>query len=112
MFGVSGWDLIVLGVVAMVLVGPERLPKVAADAANWLRRLRDLADRARADLSETVGPEAATFVDDLRGLADLHPRNIIAKALADPLVKPMAAPATSLPKPTEPGPAVFDPDAT
>lgn len=125
MFGVGGWDLIVLGVVAMVLIGPERLPKLAADAAQWVRRLRDLADRARADLSETVGPEAAGFVDDLRGLADLHPRNIIANALAEPRPTSAGGPAESArsaseggPKssgdadPTASRPAAFDPDAT
>ncbi|MEI7778272.1 MAG: twin-arginine translocase TatA/TatE family subunit [Actinomycetes bacterium] len=111
MFGVSGWDLIVLGIVAMVLVGPERLPKVAAEAANWVRRLRDLADKAKSDLAATVGPEAATFVEDLRGLADLHPRNIIANALAEPTVKPVS-PAAGPTSVVEPGPVGFDPDAT
>ena len=111
MFGVSGWDLIVLGVVAMVLVGPERLPKLAADAASWVRRLRDLAERARNDLNDTIGPEAAGFVDDLRGLADLHPKNIIANALAEP--KPVSSPAPTQQRPIAPGQAPeFDPDAT
>jgi len=62
----------------VVIFGPDQLPKVAAQAGRALRQLRRLADGARDDLRDGLGPDFADF-----DLADLHPRNLVRKHLLD-----------------------------
>jgi sec-independent protein translocase protein TatB len=79
MFDHVGWsELIVLAIVGLVVLGPDRLPKAAADAAKWLRELRKMARNATQDIKAELGPEMADL-----DLASLHPRRIVSSALWD-----------------------------
>jgi len=79
MFNQIGWsELIVLAIVGLVVLGPERLPKAAADAARMLRQLRTMARNATADLKAELGPEMADL-----DLASLHPRRMMQSMLLD-----------------------------
>lgn len=107
--------LLVLAVIAVVIFGPDQLPKMAAQAGRALREVRRLADGAREDLRDGLGPEFADF-----DLADLHPRTFVRKhllegmedeppaALAEPALAEEPAMATLPPGETPP----FDPEAT
>lgn len=76
-FNSLGWpEIAVLLVVALVVFGPERLPKAAAEAGRMLRTLRQLANTAREDLKSELGPE----LGDL-DLASLNPRTFVRKNL-------------------------------
>jgi sec-independent protein translocase protein TatB len=70
--------ILVLAVLALVLFGPDRLPKMAAQAGRFLRDLRQLAEGAKADLREGLGPEFSEF-----DVADLNPKNFVRKHLFD-----------------------------
>ena len=78
MFDLSLTKLIVLAIIAIVIFGPDQLPKVAAQAGRALRELRRMAEGARQDLAEGLGPEFQDF-----DIADLHPRNFVRKHLLD-----------------------------
>jgi len=77
-FDLSLTKLMVLAVIAIVIFGPDQLPKVAVQAGRALRELRRIADGARRDLSEGLGPEFSDF-----DIADLHPRTFVRKHLLD-----------------------------
>ena len=88
MFDLSLTKLMVLAIIAVVIFGPDQLPKGAAQAGRALRELRRIAEGARRDLTEGLGPEFQDF-----DLADLHPRTFVRKHLldefeADPVVSP------------------------
>ena len=68
--------LLVLAVIALVVFGPKDLPKIAAQAGRALRELRRIADGAKADLREGLGPEFSDFDVD-----DLNPRRFLQKHL-------------------------------
>jgi sec-independent protein translocase protein TatB len=70
--------LLVLGVVALVVFGPERLPGLAAQAGRMLRELRRMADGARTELQDSLGPEFSQF-----DIADLNPKHFVRKHLMD-----------------------------
>ena len=78
MFDLSLTKLLVLGVIAIVIFGPEQLPRIAAQAGRALRDLRRLAEGATRDLREGLGPEFAEF-----DVTDLHPKNFVRKHLLD-----------------------------
>lgn len=80
MFDLSITKILVLALIGLVVFGPEQLPKMAAQAGRALRDLRRLADNARADLSESLGPEFRDF-----DFNDLNPRAFVRKHLLDPV---------------------------
>jgi sec-independent protein translocase protein TatB len=90
LFDLSIGKLLVLAVIAVVIFGPDQLPKVASQAGRALRELRRLADGARDDLRDGLGPEFAHF-----DLADLHPRNFVRKHLLDGVGDSTAEPESS-----------------
>jgi sec-independent protein translocase protein TatB len=77
-FDLSIEKIAVLLVLAVVIFGPEQLPKLAQQAGRTLRDLRRLADSATRDLKEGLGPEFADL-----DVTDLHPKNFVRKHLLD-----------------------------
>lgn len=80
MFDVGFGEAAVLVILALVIFGPDQLPRVASQAGRALRQLRAMANNARADLREGLGPEFADF-----DVADLSPRRFVQKHLLDDL---------------------------
>lgn len=78
MFDLSIEKLLVLAVIALVVFGPYELPKIAQQAGRALRDLRRIAEGAKADLREGLGPEYQDFDFD-----DLNPRRFVQKHLLD-----------------------------
>jgi sec-independent protein translocase protein TatB len=68
--------LVVLGIAALIIFGPDRLPSMAAQAGRVLRELRRMADGARAELQDSLGPEFSQF-----DIADLNPKHFVRKHL-------------------------------
>lgn len=80
MFDLSIEKLLILAILAVVIFGPDQLPKVAAQAGRTLRELRRIADGARNDLRDGLGPEFSEF-----DFNDLNPRSFVRKHLIDGL---------------------------
>jgi sec-independent protein translocase protein TatB len=77
-FDLSLTKLLVLAVIALVVFGPNELPKIAAQAGRALRDLRRIAEGAKSDLREGLGPEFQDFDFD-----DLNPRRFVQKHLLE-----------------------------
>lgn len=80
MFGIGFGELTVIAFVAVLVFGPEKLPDLAKQAAQLVRQLRRMANTARDELREELGPEYATLE-----LRDLDPRVIVRKHIAEAL---------------------------
>lgn len=74
MMGIGFAEFLVIGVVAMLVFGPDRLPDFARQAGRMIRQVRGLARQARDDIRNELGPEYADFE-----LTDLDPRRAIRK---------------------------------
>jgi sec-independent protein translocase protein TatB len=68
MFGIGLGELFVIGVVALLVIGPERLPAAAAQFARTLRSVQEQATRARRDLDDALGPELTELRQTVHGL--------------------------------------------
>ena len=104
MFNIGPLELLVLAVVGMVVLGPERLPGIVRDATRMLRQLRDMATGARDQLKNELGPEFSDVdLQALRDLRSLNPRTAIQRAIlgGDEDEAPAAAPS----EPSEPSAA-------
>ncbi|WP_374929043.1 twin-arginine translocase TatA/TatE family subunit [Kytococcus sedentarius] len=56
-FGMSQWELLLILVVMLVLIGPDRLPGAIENLRRWIRQARDMANQAKGDLREQVGDD-------------------------------------------------------
>lgn len=83
MFGDLGFgELIGLAILALVLVGPDRLPTVAVEAAKLIKKLRGYASTATEQIKESLGPGYENLKPE-----DLHPKNFIKKQINEVLVE-------------------------
>jgi sec-independent protein translocase protein TatB len=140
LFDIGPGEFLVIAIVGLLIVGPEKLPKMLAEGVKWLRLLRDQAVKARgeivaaADFDPSVTDELRRSVSDI---AELHPKRLMGSVLSDVIDGSVTAPtppvpptsvnsfganasSTSLgPRPADAPavsaptpPAAFDPDAT
>ncbi|MEU5884897.1 sec-independent translocase [Spirillospora sp. NPDC047279] len=77
MFDVGLGEMVVLVVLALVIFG-DKLPQVAGQAGRALRQLRQMANSAKADLQDGLGPEFKDF-----DIADLNPKTFVRKHLLE-----------------------------
>jgi sec-independent protein translocase protein TatB len=54
MFDIGFWELVVIGVVALVVLGPERLPVAIRTASHWIRLIRSTANSVKAELEQEL----------------------------------------------------------
>jgi sec-independent protein translocase protein TatB len=88
MLGVSPLELAMIAVIGLIIFGPDRLPKYAAEAAKFVRDLRRMASSARQDLTQALGNE----LPDL-DLGDLNPTTFLKGNVLD-LLDDATAPAS------------------
>ncbi|MCX7521929.1 sec-independent translocase [Microbacterium sp. STN6] len=81
--GLSFDKLLIVGVIAVFLLGPERLPHYARQLAQLLKNLRNLADGAKDRMREEMGPEFDDVDWQKLDPRQYDPRRIIREALLD-----------------------------
>ena len=114
-FDSIGWgEIVVLALAALFIFGPERLPTLAKDAAQGLKKVREAITGIREQVSDSMGEDLAELRDlDLR---KYHPKTFIRTQLLgddDALVAPRVTVAPSAARPRDHAtPPPFDADAT
>jgi len=101
MFDIGALELVVIGVVALIVLGPERLPKVARTAGFWLGRAR----RAFLSVKEEIDREmkAQELKEILRKQAESNPLESILDEDGSVSPKSVPRPGRSPSKPTPAG---------
>jgi sec-independent protein translocase protein TatB len=125
LFDINGGEFLVILVLALVLVGPERLPQYAAQLARLVKRVRSFAADAKDRVSDELGPELADVDWSKLDPRQYDPRRIVRDALLDdgPLLggpsartasraAGAAAPVAASAGGVGGSPAPFDPEAT
>jgi sec-independent protein translocase protein TatB len=113
MFDIGIGEIILMAVVGLLIFGPDRLPKAAADAAKWLTQIRAMATGARKDLVDSAGLDLTETVETVKSLQEFHPRRLATSLFNDaPAAAPAAAAAPPQPEPPAAPRPAFDPDAT
>jgi sec-independent protein translocase protein TatB len=132
MFANVGWgEMLVLVVVGLVVLGPERLPGAIRWTTTALRQARDYLSGMTAQLREDIGPEFDNLrepLSELQKLRGMTPRAALTKHLFDGddslftgkfdqpstggRAEPVLPPSATASEPPAAGPAPFDVDAT
>jgi len=106
MFGMGWSEIVLIGIVGVLVFGPDKLPEFARQSARFIRTVRRMAQDAKDDLGRELG-------HDLSGLElrDLDPREVVRRTILEDSPPPIAAPKASEPPLVGDRPPV-DPDAT
>ena len=85
MFGVNGLEFVLIAVIAVFVLGPDRMPEYAAKLAHGIRKLRVMAEGAKDQLKDQLGPEYEDINWRQYDPRQYDPRRIVKEALLDPL---------------------------
>ncbi|MFC7897296.1 sec-independent translocase [Streptomyces sp. NPDC057381] len=73
---IGALELVTLVVLAVLVFGPDKLPKVIQDVSRTIRKIREFSDSAKQDIRQELGPEFKDFEFE-----DLNPKTFIRKQL-------------------------------
>ncbi len=80
MFDIGWFELLLIGIVALIVVGPEDLPGMFRTVGRFVGRARGMArefQRSMEDAADESGlKDAAKGLDDLRSISDVRPTNM------------------------------------
>ena len=126
MFDIGFSEILLIGVIALIVIGPERLPKVARTVGLLLGRVQRYITTVKADISQEMQLEelrraGETLKDSMQAagqtmsaeVAELHnsikPPIVIAETLGEPQHEPVAGEGVQAELALEPVPHVIDP---
>ena len=89
MFDVGFWELALLGAVALIIIGPERLPGAAHTAGLWIGKGRRMLRDIKADIDRELREQTVADLDDLK--KDIEDAGGQFKAAADDIGTSMDA---------------------
>ncbi|MEW2530901.1 sec-independent translocase [Streptomyces sp. NPDC047071] len=70
------FEIVTLVILAVLIFGPDKLPKFIQDASRTIRKIRQFSDSAKQDIRDELGPEFKDFEFD-----DLNPKKFIRKQM-------------------------------
>ncbi|MEV4938034.1 sec-independent translocase [Streptomyces zaomyceticus] len=73
---IGALELVTLVVLAVLVFGPDKLPKVIQDVSRFVRKVRDFSDSAKEDIRSELGPEFKDFEFE-----DLNPKTFLRKQM-------------------------------
>lgn len=102
-----GWpEILMIGMVGVLVFGPDKLPDIARQAGKFFRTVRRMAENAKDDLGREIGQDFSGLQ-----LRDLDPREVVRRNILDLSDdEPRPGPSARELRPGERPP--FDPDAT
>ena len=96
MFDISFWELAVVGVIALLVVGPEKLPVLVRDISKWAKKIRRVISETRYELERNFDFEEErrkiknenknlqSAIDELDDLMDVAPDKDLDNKKQDP----------------------------
>ncbi len=77
-FDIGPLELVAIVLLAVIVFGPDKLPKLIQDITGMIRKLREFSDSAKADIRKELGPEFKDFEFE-----DLNPKTFVRKNLLE-----------------------------
>lgn len=75
---IGALEVVTIVVLAILVFGPDKLPKVIQDVTGFIRKIRAFSDSAKQDIRSELGPEFKDF-----DFEDLNPKTFIRKQLTE-----------------------------
>ncbi|WP_022871148.1 Sec-independent protein translocase family protein [Yaniella halotolerans] len=84
-FGINGGELIVLIVLALMLLGPEKIPQYLRTLREWIHKARVFAEGAKDQFKEETGTDFDEVDWQKYDPRQYDPRRVIREALSEPI---------------------------
>ena len=84
-FGINGGELIILVVLALLLLGPEKIPEYLRKLREWVHKIRLLAEGAKEQFKEETGTDFDEVDWQKYDPRQYDPRRVIREALSEPI---------------------------
>jgi sec-independent protein translocase protein TatB len=106
MFDVGFWELVVIFVIGLLVLGPERLPKVAAQLGQWAGKARRMARVLNTQIQDEINAVDPRRMTDPPPAREFEPVSLWNRPGVDDLKPRGDAPAEAAPAaaPAEPPP--------
>jgi sec-independent protein translocase protein TatB len=74
MFDIGFWELALIGVVALIVIGPEKLPAVARTMGYWIGKTRRFVASVQEDLNREIGKadELKRLLEEQSKIKEIH----------------------------------------
>ncbi len=101
MFDVGFWELVLIGLVALLVFGPERLPRLVRETGLWVRKARNVVSSAKTEidrelqlfeLKQTMEEKRQQFMSEMQSIE--VPRALSADKSSSPLVDSIESEST------------------
>ncbi|GGO34286.1 MULTISPECIES: sec-independent translocase [Streptomyces] len=73
---IGALEIVTLVILAVLIFGPDKLPKLIQDVTRTIRKIRQFSDSAKQDIRNELGPEFKDFEFE-----DLNPKKFIRKQM-------------------------------
>ncbi|MCS4591732.1 twin-arginine translocase TatA/TatE family subunit [Brevibacterium sediminis] len=83
MFGINGTEMVILVVVALVVIGPKRLPEYAQKLRDFVRQMRRMAEGAKDSVRRDFGDDFKDVDWQKLDPRQYDPRRIVREALVE-----------------------------
>lgn len=70
MFDVGFWELALIGVIALIILGPERLPRAAREVGLWMGKARRMVAEVKRDINRELDAEEFRDMREIKGDLD------------------------------------------
>jgi sec-independent protein translocase protein TatB len=91
MFDIGFQELVVIGLIALLVVGPQRLPGMARTAGLWLGRARRILGSVKAEIDREI--KAEELKEILRKQAETNPLHTIMEDTRHQVTRPFGGPS-------------------
>ena len=105
MFDIGFWELIIIGVVALVVVGPERFPGMIKKVGYWIGQFRRIASSVKSEIQVEVDK-----AEQLQNLLD-EQKQILKRNTDVDLTQPAVKPKTIADQPVQSNEKLPDADS-
>lgn len=95
MFNINGYEFLIIGIIAVLVIGPKRLPEYAQKFRNFVREARRMANGAREQIKEEAGVDLSTIDWQKLDPRQYDPRRIIREALLDETPAAVSPPSSA-----------------
>ncbi len=58
MFDIGFWELVIISIVALLVMGPEKLPGLVRDVSKWVRTIRRFVSETRSEIERELTLES------------------------------------------------------
>ena len=101
MFGLSAEKLLLLALLAVLIIGPERLPYYAKQMGEWVKKGKRMIDNAQVQMKQELGDGFEDLDWKKLDPRQYDPRRIVREALLEEKRKPTVADTLNRAKPPQ-----------